>query len=296
MNLRRRVLDYTLAGILLLLPVLILNSSLKEPEDLNRFDHAVLRISSPLQAGVSWVIEGVGGIWHRYIWLVDVEDENEELRADNERLRQELAEARRIAADVEVLEELVGVRQKIAADTVGARVVAASLTPSFRIVRVKVDRGEREVEPGMAVINDDGLVGRILHAYGDYSDVLLLTDPASKVAVTIPRTKAHGVLRGLADSDSYRCEIDHLEGEDVAVGDKVVTSGLGGAFPAGIEVGTVTAVNRVEYGLFQEVQVAPSVNFSDLGVLLVLVAPPPPPDPSGDERARAAPAFGVRPY
>ena len=295
MNLRRRVLDYTLAGILLLLPVIVLNSSLKDPEDLNRFDHAVLRVTSPLQAAVSWVIEGIGGIWNGYIWLVDVEDENDDLRADNERLRRELAEARRIAADAEVLEELVGLRRRIAADTVGARVVAASMASGFRVVRVRVDRGENEVEPGMPVVNGDGLVGRVRHAYGDYSDILLLTDPDSRVAITIPRTGAKGVLRGLADNAGYACEIDHLEGEDVQADDQVVTSGLGGAFPPGLVVGTVTEVNRVEYGLFQEVRVKPAVDFSNLGPLLVLVAPPPPADPDGAKPSRSAPAMGVSP-
>lgn len=295
MNLRRRVLDYTLAGILLLLPIVVLNSSLKEPEELNRFDHAVLRVTSPLQAAVSWVIEGIGGIWNGYVWLVDVEDENQDLRADNERLRRELAEARRAAADVEVLEELVGLRRRIAADTVGARVVAATMASGFRVVRVRVDRGQAEIEPGMPVVNGSGLVGRVRHAYGDYSDILLLTDPDSKVAVTIARTGAHGVLRGLADDAGYACEIDHLQGEDVAVGDEVVTDGLGGAFPAGLVIGVVTEVEKVEYGLFQKVRVAPAVDFSNLGPLLVLVAPPPPPDPSGAEGKRSEPALGATP-
>lgn len=295
MNLRRRVLDYTLAGILLLIPLVILNSSLKEPEDLNRFDHAVLRVTAPLQAAVSWIIEGVGGVWNGYVWLVDVEDENDDLRADNERLRRELAEARRGAADVEVLEELVGMRRRIAADTVGARVVAASMTGSFRVVRVTVDRGAAEVEPGMPVVNGAGLVGRVRRAYGDYSDVLLLTDPDSRVAVSIPRTGARGVLRGLADDHSYACEIDHLEGEDVQAGDPVVTSGLGGAFPPGLVVGVVTDVQRVEYGLFQRVTVRPAVDFSNPGPLLILVAPPPPPDPSGATPRKSPPALGARP-
>lgn len=295
MTLRRRVLDYTLAGFLLLVPLLILHSSFKEPEELNRFDHAVLRVSSPLQSAVSWIVEGLGGIWHRYVWLVDVEDENETLRADNERLRLELGAARRMQADTAALEELLGLRQRTIADTVGARVVAASMNSAFRVVRVRIDRGEHEVEPGMPVLNADGLVGRVLRGYGKNSDVLLLTDPDSSVPVTIPRTKALGSLTGLATGDRYRCKIDHLEG-DVQVGDEVVTSGLRDTFPAGLVVGKVSKVTRVEYDLFQEVEVEPAVSFSSLDRLLVLVAPPPPDDPAGESRTRAPPALGVRAY
>lgn len=295
MTLRRRVLDYSLAGLLLLLPVVILRSSLKEPENLNRFDQAVLRVSSPLQAAVSWVIAGVGGAWQRYVWLVDVEEENRELRAENVRLRGELATARRRQADTEMLEELVGLRRKMPEDTVGARVVAASLSPYFRVVRVKVDRGEGEVEPGMPVINEAGLVGRILHAYGDYSDVLLATDPDSRVPVFLPKNGGRGVLRGVASDSSYTCEIDHLEGEGVAEGDQVVTSGLGGGFPAGIAVGRVSRVTKVEYGLFQKVEVTPAVDFSELSSVLIVLAQAPPPDPGEGKRSASTRARGVSP-
>ena len=295
MTLRRRVLDYSLAGLLLLLPAVILNSSLKQPENLGGFDKAVLRVSSPLQAAVSWLVEGLGGVWQRYVWLIDVEEENDELRADNERLREELATTRRQVADTEMLEELVDVRRKMAEDTVGARVVAASLSPYFRVVRVGLDRGEGEVEAGMPVINSHGLVGRIHHAYGSYSDVLLATDPTSSIPVFLPRSGGRGVLRGLATDSGYSCEIDHLEGKEVAEGDQVITSGLGGVFPPGITIGQVVRVTDVEYGLFQKIEVTPAVDFSALDNVLIVLAQAPPPDPGAGKRAYSGPTRGVSP-
>jgi len=295
MTLRRRVLDYSLAGLLLLLPVFILRSSLKEPENLNRFDQAVLRVSSPLQAAVSWVVGGVGGSWQRYVWLVDVEEENRELRAENRKLRRDLAQARRRVADTEMLEGLVGLRRQMPEDTVGARVIAATLSPYFRVVRVRLDRRDGEVESGMPVINGSGVVGRILHAYGAYSDVLLATDPDSSIPVFLPRTGGRGVLRGLASDASYICEIDHLEGKEVKEGDLVITSGLGGVFPAGVSVGQVSTVTDVEYGLFQKIEVVPAVDFSELSSVLVVLAQAPPPDPGAGKRKSSRKAYGVSP-
>ena len=295
MTLRRRVLDYSLAGLLLLLPALILSSSLKQPENQTGFDQAVLRVSSPLQAAVSWVIEGIGGIWQRYVWLVDVEEENQELRELERHNREEQAKLRRQVADTAMLEELVGLRHRMPEDTIGARVIAASLNPYFRVVRVSLDRGDGEVEAGMPVINSEGLVGRIYHTYGQYSDVLLATDPASAVPVFLPRTGGRGVLRGRATEDHYACEIDHLEGKEVTEGDQVITSGLGGGFPAGIVVGQVVKVTDVEYGLFQEIEVAPAVDFSDLSYVLVVLAQAPPPDPRAGKRSVSEPAYGVSP-
>ncbi len=294
---RRRILDYGLAGLLLLVPCVLLYSGLKRPEKLNGFDQAVLRVSSPLQAGVSWVIGGIGSLWNRYVWLVDVDDENEELRAQNDQLRQQLAQARREAADTAALESLIGLERGTPAETVGARVVSASVNPYFRVLRLRLDRGEGEVEVGMPVINAAGLVGRVSRVYGDYSDVLLVTDPQSSIDVVIPRTGGRGVLTGLSREDSYRAEIEYLERDkEVKEGDVVVTTGLGSSMPAGIAVGTIAAVTTKEYGLYQEVEIAPSVDFSALDVVLVVLAPPPPPDPDAGKTKTSASAFGEKPF
>jgi rod shape-determining protein MreC len=300
MTLRRRVLDYSLAGILLLLPAVLLHASLKDREDLNGFDEAVLRVSSPLQSAVSWVIGGVGGVWHRYVALVDIEDENAELRRENERLRRDLAEARRQVADTEVLEELVALRRRTTSDSIGARIVSSSINPFFRVMRIRLDRGEGEVERGMAVISAQGVVGRIDRVYGTYADVLLAVDPESGIDVKIPRTGGRGTLRGLGRQDSYAATVERLERGpaelEVQVGDLVVTSGLGEDFPAGIPVGHITAIQTKEYALFQEVEVDPVVDFSDLDAVLVLTAHAPPADPDAGEDRTSRRAHGMRPY
>ena len=80
---------------------------------------------------------------------------------------------------------------------------------------------------------------------------------------------------GMARDDAYRCEVEYLERDkQVKVGDRVLTSGLGGAIPAGLAVGTIVHVASQEYGLYQEVEVEPVVDFSRLRDLLVIVSPP----------------------
>ncbi len=294
--LRRRILDYSLAAILLALPVVMLQAGLKEPGHLSAFEQAVLRISSPLQAAVSWLVEGVGGVWSGYIGLVDVEEENRELRAENERLRHQLGAARRTAADARTLEQLIQLRRETDAETIGARVVSSSINPYFRVVRLRLDRGGGEVQVGMPVIDDAGLVGRVNRVFGRYSDVLLVTDPDSSIDVVVPRTGGRGWVTGLARDDVYRCKVEFLErGKPVQVGDKVVTFGLG-ALPAGIPVGVVSAVRAVDYQMYQEVEIEPAVDFGSLRRVLVVLSPPPPPDPDGTEPAPAEPAHRMGSY
>lgn len=303
MTLRRRLVDWALAGLFLLIPALVLRASLRHPEELGTIDQAVLRVSAPLQAGTSWVVERLGSLWGRYIALVGVEDENGELRQDNERLRRELATMARKAFDVEALEDVASVRRQTSADTIGARVIAASLSSSYRVVRLRLDRGADEVSVGMPVITSQGLVGRIQAAYGRHSDVLLVTDPQSSVEVVVKRTGRLGNVKGLGIRDRYACAIEWVErtsdpGAEVAVreGDELYTSGLGGAFPAGLKVGTVRKVTTRDYQMFEEVEVEPAVDLSRLRVVLVLLAPPPPPDPEAKAARRSDPAFNVRPY
>jgi rod shape-determining protein MreC len=257
-----------------------------------------LRVSSPLQSAASWAIEGVGGLWNRYVWLVDVEEENGELRTENRTLREELAKAKRRATDSEVLEELAGLRQRTPADTIGGRVIAVSTNPFFRVSRIRIDRGKDEVDTGMPVINQDGLVGRIGRVYGQYADVLLTTDPMSSIDVKVQRTGSQGLLRGLGHEGSYACEIEMLERgkEPVQIGDLIVTSGLGDFFPAGIEIGHVSRVTTKDYGMFQEVEVTPIPDFSNLINVIVLLAPPPSPDPEAGKQRTSERAFGASPY
>jgi rod shape-determining protein MreC len=298
MTLRRRLLDWGLAAILIIAPALVLRASLRTGA-LGALDEALLRVTAPLQAAVTWLVEGVGGAWSGYVALIDVERENRELRADNERLRAELATTARRAFDVEALEELAQLRRQTRADVLGARVISAPMSPQFRVLRLRIDRGEREVQVGMPVISSKGPVGRIQQVWGEYADVMLVSDPLSSIEVVIPRSGGRGILAGLGRGDSYACKIEWLERASrpeakVVVGDVVVTSGLGATFPPGMQIGKVRRILRDD-GMFQHVEIEPSVNPGQVRVVEVLLAPPPPPDPDAGQRRKNEPAFGGRP-
>jgi rod shape-determining protein MreC len=317
MTLRRRLVDWSLTGVLILLPALVLRASLSRGTP-SALDQALLRITAPLETGVSWIVEGIGGTWSRYVALVDIEAENRELRDDNERLRKDLAAMTRKAYDVAALEDLAVVKKRTPADTLGARVIGAPLSPQFRVLRLKIDRGDHEVATDMPVITSAGPVGRVDKVYGDYADVVLISDPSSRIDVVIrdpgvirdPAAAAQaggarGLLVGMGRADSYACKIEWLERQGrpgprpstdakVKVGDEVVTSGLGASFPAGLVVGKVSKIIGDD-GMFQSVEVNPTVDVSRVRAVMVLLAPPPPPDPDAKSRRRSEPAFGARP-
>ncbi|HEY4180560.1 MAG TPA: rod shape-determining protein MreC [Kofleriaceae bacterium] len=298
MTLRRRLVDWVLAGALILIPALVLKANMTRGTP-STIDEALLRVTAPLQAGVSWVVEGIGGLWSRYVALVDVESENRELRDDNEKLRKELAQMTRRAFDVSALEDLAVVKKRTPADTIGARVISAPMTSQYRVQRISIDRGDHDVQPGMPVIVGTGPIGRIQKVFGDYADVMLLSDPSSNVEIVVPRTGGRGILHGLGNPGSYACEVKAFERSlkpdgKVQVGDEVVTSGLGASFPPGLTVGKISKVYP-DAGMFQMFDIEPTVDVSQVRAVMVLLAPPPPPDPDAKMKRRSEPAFGGKP-
>jgi rod shape-determining protein MreC len=230
-----------------------------------------------------------------------VRAENEKLRSENRRLRAELMETKRVAAESGRYQRLLGLRDMTPAETVSARVISIDASPYFRVARVEIDRGEGVVRRGMPVLTPEGVVGRINRVAGQTSDILLAVDPRSSIDVFIPRTGGRGILRGKAGENGYRSTIEYLvRGEQAREGDLVVTSGLGGSFPRDMAVGRISRVIPNPSGLYQEVEVTPDVDFARLSEVLVVVAPAPTPDSEAAlpaaRRTPAPPARGLSVY
>lgn len=277
MVLPRKFRDIVLCVALLCVPLVFLHSNIKNPHDLNPIDHALLRVSAPIQSAVTWAVSGVHRGWLHYIYLVGVEEENERLKKENGDHRFRLKEVTRQLARMKRYERLLSFRSTQQVETLGARVVGREASPFVRALRVRIDRGDKEVRTGAPVVTADGIVGRIGRIYGDYSDVILAVDPKSNIDVLIQRTSGRGLLRGIDGTNRYACRIKYLlRQEEVKVGDLVVTSGVAGVFPKDLLVGRISEVKKRSYGLYQEVEVIPAVDFSTLEEMLVVLAPPPP--------------------
>lgn len=285
MALPRKIREILLGIALLAVPVLFLHSNLKSPGELNPIDHVLLKISAPIQAVVTGAVSAIHRGWRRYVFLVDVEAENEQLREQNRRLHVKLREAERNADRMGHLQKLLGFRAEKGVETIGVRVIGRDASPFVRIVRVAVDRGADVLRSGLPVVVAEGVVGRIGRTFGAYSDVVLAVDPKSAIDVVIQRTGGRGVMRGIDGANRYLCQIDYLlRKEEVKLGDLVITSGVAGVFPRDLVVGRISRVTKRTHGLYQEVEVTPSVDFSSLRELLVILAPPPPPVPSADKQ------------
>jgi rod shape-determining protein MreC len=268
----RRLRDAIAAIALLVVPFFVLSANLRDPSEATSWDAPILQISAPIQSFATSTARWVSDILEDYVYLVEVEEENEALRARVGRLERERRRLEAEGLENRRLRSLLGLRERLGAEVVTADVIARDTSAFFRVTRIEVDRGERDrVRAGMPVVSSEGLVGEVRRTFSHYADVQLTVDRSAAVDVVIQRTGAFGMLRGTGESDRYMSRIENLAREDaVRVGDLVHTSGFGQRFPASILVGRVTRIVRQEFGLWQEVEVTPAVDFSRLETVLIL--------------------------
>ncbi|MGB3051893.1 MAG: rod shape-determining protein MreC [Polyangiales bacterium] len=280
MNYFQTIRDAAILLALLIVPAVFLRANLRDPSELSWLDRALLQVSGPVQYVAEWAADGVTSIVEDYVYLLDVKRDNDDLREENGRLQREMRVLRSDVRQVRELESLLGLRERLATETMTARVIAKDISPSFRVVRLAIDQGEQAgVHAGMPVVANQGLVGQIRRVSGRFADVLLTIDPESRVDVVVGESRARGRIEGLGERGRYRCRIQFDRMDDrVAVGDEVFTSGLGKKFPASILIGYISKVGGQEFGLHQEGEVTPAVDFTRLDEVLILTSGPKDPD------------------
>ena len=195
-----------------------------------------------------------------------VAHENEMLKEENARLRQETYYASEALQELARLHTLVRFDDKWDYPIVTARVVGHN--PGRFLTTMVINRGtSRGVKEDMPVFSMNGLVGKVSKTTMTHSRVQLLVDPNLKLSVLERRTRVVGFLESV-DGRTLSAMIPTHAG--VKVGDTLITSGLGGIFPKGIPVGTVTKIRPADLEVMQLMDVVPFQEFSSLEEVFVM--------------------------
>lgn len=256
---------FPLTYLVLALLCVLSMSSRREPAEMTLGSQALLEVTVPLQQMVTLPVRELRDLWEDYVALVGLRERLDELETRNAKLQEEnlrLQEAVVASERFERIESFVGERKLIPADVIGQ-----DLSPWFK--SITLDQGaEAGVRPGMPVITDSGLVGVVSGTTPRFSRVLLITDPQSRIDTYVQRTRARGAVHGNADGS---CSFQYiLREQDLRTGDQLLTSGLGGIYPKGLRLGSVSAVERKPYGLFQSADIEPAVKFEQLEEVFVI--------------------------
>ena len=236
---------------------------------LNPFQGLFLKATAPVEDALSAIFQPIASFLSNATNVNDLQDENRRLRLENEDLRNQLTSGKQDAERVKELQEALNITQGATSGTRLAANVVHRDNSAFSDV-ISVDRGSNDgIKSGMVVLSSQGsLLGTVTTVFGDAAFVRLITDSKSKVAAQLVDSKVDGIVRGGAN----RALTFDLAQADIKVGDTVVTSGLGGNYPAGIPIGQVSEVSGTSQDIFRKVKVDPAVRVSTVHTVLVLTS------------------------
>jgi len=226
---------------------------------------------APLQSGVMIVSNKVSGFLSYVTSIAEVRVENERLKdqvnqliTENNRLieyRQENARLRKLLS----FQEAVGSNYSL----IAARVIARN--PENWYSTLSIDKGQIQgIEKNMPVINDVGLVGRVINVAPDSAEVLLIIDREGAVGGMVQQSRVPGVVEGYGPNTDLLQMIHLAHDAPVYRNQVVITSGLGGIFPKGLRIGYVNNVVPEANGLMKRAYLQPFVDFDRLEEVMVI--------------------------
>jgi rod shape-determining protein MreC len=200
--------------------------------------------------------------------VTNLRQKNAELEAENSRLQVQIVELQQQVIEAQLLSTLVDYERKhVENQYIAASVIARDVSPFMHYVII--DRGSDDgLRRGMPVVTQQGLVGSIAAVTAGAARVQLINDPGSNINVILQQSDVEAVLNGQITGE---LELNMIsQNTTVQAGDLVMTSGLGGNYPANIVIGQVVTIRNEASSLFQTASVQPAVDFSQLDIVLII--------------------------
>ena len=251
-----------------LISVLLLTFYIREGEagPIHAVRSGVTTITSPVRFVGSAVAAPFNAIGNVFSNLTASQETLDELKKQNEDLTSKVAELSEAQKTAERLEGLVGLQSTYNLKSTAARIVGAS--GDAWTSTVTIDKGSADgLSINMPVTSSAGVIGQIIEVSAKTSTVRLIGDENSGVSAMVQDTRAQGMLQGQADG-TLRLEYVSVD-SDVKVGDIIVTSGIGGVFPKGLPLGTVSSVEKSANDVYYTIVVAQTTAENNEEVLVI---------------------------
>ncbi len=252
--------------------LLLMSVQMQTRSGLPLFQAGAFSVFAAIQRVMAGVSDVVRSGWSNYVALRGVAAQNDALQKQVLSLEGQVQTQAAIVSQTRALEQLLNLQQNLVASTLAARVIAGDPAPGAFVITI--DRGSADgVEPNMAVLGHVGVIGRVINRPTAYAAQvqLLIGHNAGAGGVTEFSEAVGPVKGGAGDPPLEMAYVDLLK--DVRVGERVLTSGLDGIFPRGFVIGTIERVVKGS-GEYSEIAVRPAVDFSNISVVLVMLARP----------------------
>jgi len=224
-------------------------------------------IGEPVQAMMAGAGNGLHDFFGAFTSLGDTANENRRLKSRVAELERQLATQRQLAVTNQQLTKSLNLRDILHIHTVGATVIA--LDPDRLSQAVTIDTGSKQgIRPGMSVLGQRGLVGKVMAVQSNSAQVRLIADPQLPVNVEMASDHLPGTLR--VTSDKMTVQILGAPTDlKLLPGEVLVTSGLGGNFPKGLPVAALVNFKYQPYGVVQVAEVTPLDTLARLEYVMV---------------------------
>ncbi len=228
-------------------------------------------VVNPVVSAQSWLAKRYQAVQSLITQPEDVtslRQKNAQLEAENSAMQVQIIELQQQVTESQLMATLVDYERKhVENQFTAAAVIARDISPFMHYVII--DRGSDDgLRKGMPVITQQGLVGNISAVTAGAARVQLINDPGSSINVILQQSGVEAILNGQITGE---ISLDMIsQNAKVQPGDLVMTSGLGGNYPANLVIGQVVTVRTEAYSLFQSASVQPAVDFSQLDIVLVI--------------------------
>lgn len=225
----------------------------------------------PFQNIISSTFRFPGDMWGKLSELNRLREENIRLKRQLGQLTKEKEQWQRMELENKRLRNLLGYKERLPYSTIAARIIGYDPTNWFSTTIINYGQ-KAGIKEDMAVLTcqdgQEGLVGRVISARQDSSQVLFILDQNLAVGAKVVRTQAKGLVEG---KNRRTCRMRYLPPDaDLTRGDMIVTSGEGEIFPEGIPIGKVISFKREAQRLFLEAELQPLIDFNRLEDVLVV--------------------------
>jgi rod shape-determining protein MreC len=220
-----------------------------------------------LEQGLSNVVNGVKKIFHKYIFLVGLEEENRKLMTEINKQMQEYNEYQEATLENERLRSLLKLKKQRSDYVATAEVFGRDPTNWFQVLWINKGK-DHGITKDMVAVTHFGIVGKIHKVFNNVASIILISDVSSSVAARVQTSRIEGILEGRGTN---KCYLKYVP-QDVVIskGDKVITSGRDGIYPAGLQIGYISDIEKKPRDFFQFITITTSQNLQSVEEVLIL--------------------------
>ena len=254
---------------IIILIIIVIISNIKV-NNVTHIESGLSMLVMPIQNGLTYLKNWIFGNDEFFTNINNLQQENEELKKKNSELEQSLRELEIIKSENVTLKEYVNLKDKYTEyETIPGYVINKDISNYSDTIIINL--GSKDgVDVNMPVISDQGLVGHIISVTNSTAKVQTIVDTASSISCTLTTSRDTVIARGTLSEDST-LKATYIPTEaTVLEGDKVETSGIGGIYPKGIHIGTITQVINTKNITDRYAILKTAVDFKKLETVLVI--------------------------